>query len=76
MTVEQNSGYEILEEGNSTTVVKGAQDQAACIPTKNKEVFTVRIRPKELGEINITVSAVVDEAAVSACPNTDKVTKR
>ncbi|XP_050717837.1 pregnancy zone protein-like isoform X3 [Eriocheir sinensis] len=64
VTLEDSTEYEILEEAGAPGV-RGKR--SACIPPNDKAVLTVRVRPSEIADVNLTVSAAVDAAEVGEC---------
>lgn len=64
LNLEDSTEYEILEEAGAPGV-RGKR--SACIPPNDKAVLTVRIRPSEIADVNLTVSAAVDATEVTGC---------
>ncbi|XP_050717838.1 alpha-2-macroglobulin-like isoform X1 [Eriocheir sinensis] len=64
VTLEDSTEYEILEEAGAPGV-RGKR--SACIPSNDKAVLTVRVRPSKIADVNLTVSAAVDAAEVGTC---------
>lgn len=79
MVLEPSPEYDILEEpGNEvigeeeanadpTVSLLAAGQHRSCIPAQDKTVHTVRLRPKVLNDVNITVWAEVDELYPDVC---------
>ena len=65
--------YEILEDPN-TGLANGTR--SSCIPSQEKVVHTVKIRPNALGDVNLTVEAFVDEAYPEVCGSEYVISKR
>lgn len=64
ITLEDSVEYDILEEPESPGV-RGKR--SACIPANDKAVLTVRVTPKVIADVNLTVSATVDPTDFPAC---------
>nr|AYV97196.1 alpha-2 macroglobulin [Portunus trituberculatus] len=64
ITLEDSVEYDILEEPESPGV-RGKR--SACIPANDKAVLTVRVTPKVIADVNLTVSAAVDATDFPAC---------
>lgn len=64
ITLEDSVEYDILEEPGSPGV-RGKR--SACIPANDKAVLTVRVTPKVIADVNLTVSAAVDATDFPAC---------
>lgn len=62
--LEESSEYVILEEPESQ---KDASHHSSCIPPQEKAVHTIKIRSLVLGEVNLTVTAFVDELYPEVC---------
>nr|XP_045622212.1 murinoglobulin-1-like [Procambarus clarkii] len=56
--VRESAEYEIVDE---------AGKRSSCLPAQDKVVHTVRIKPREIGEVNITVAAFVDHDYSEPC---------
>ncbi|RXG60982.1 hypothetical protein Avbf_17931 [Armadillidium vulgare] len=56
--------FEILEDSGNMT---GSGMRNACVPLQDKIVLSIRIRAKDVGDVNISVKAVVQANAVSNC---------
>ncbi|XP_076068702.1 alpha-1-inhibitor 3-like isoform X2 [Oratosquilla oratoria] len=71
--------YEILPlEGEGLPLNEESHafgERSACVTAQDKVTHTVRIRPTEIGDVNITVSAFVDDSYVGECGPTD-ISKR
>ncbi|KAK4303730.1 hypothetical protein Pmani_024278 [Petrolisthes manimaculis] len=65
LTLEPSPEYEILEEAPQEAAVRGKR--SACIPPNDKVVLTVRIKPSEIADVNISVSAAVDQTSQPGC---------
>lgn len=65
--------YEILEDPLANSV-KGTA--SSCIPSQEKVVHTVKIRPNALGDVNLTVEAFVDELFPEVCGSEYVISKR
>lgn len=67
LVLEDSLEYEILEESgpNIGKAIKGKR--SACVPPQDKKVVTVRIKPTVIADVNLTVSAAVDESADPTC---------
>ncbi|XP_045126879.1 alpha-2-macroglobulin-like protein 1 isoform X2 [Portunus trituberculatus] len=73
VVLSESPEYEILEDPLATTV-KGSA--SSCIPSKEKVVFTVKIRPNALGDVNLNVEAFVDELFPEDCGSEYVISKR
>ncbi|RXG54301.1 Pregnancy zone protein [Armadillidium vulgare] len=56
--------FEILEDSGNMT---GSGMRNACVPLQDKIVLSIRIRAKGVGDVNISVEAIVQANAVSNC---------
>ncbi|KAK4321505.1 hypothetical protein Pmani_007700 [Petrolisthes manimaculis] len=65
LSLEPSSQYEILKEALQKEGEEGKR--SACVPPNDKAVLTVRIKPTEIAEVNISVSAAVDQASQPGC---------
>nr|AEC50080.1 alpha-2-macroglobulin [Pacifastacus leniusculus] len=65
--VKESDEYEILE--SSEEGVRGKR--SSCLPAQDKVVHTVRIKPQEIGEVNITVAAFIDHEYSEPCGSGD-----
>ncbi|XP_063849335.1 alpha-2-macroglobulin-like [Scylla paramamosain] len=64
ITLEDSVEYDILEEPE----LPGARGKrSACIPANDKVVLTVRVTPKVVADVNLTVSAAVDATDFPTC---------
>ena len=64
MILEESSEYDILSDEGSEL---GEGSRSSCIPAQDKTVHSIRIRPKAIGDVNITVTAFVDTNSLSTC---------
>ncbi|KAK4317436.1 hypothetical protein Pmani_011444 [Petrolisthes manimaculis] len=64
VTVYESTQYEIVDGVDSARI----QD---CVPRQNKVVMVVKIKPTALGQVNITVGAVVNHQYPEACGTRD-----
>ncbi|XP_050718244.1 alpha-1-inhibitor 3-like isoform X4 [Eriocheir sinensis] len=60
--------YDILDAANGT--------RSSCIPSQDKVVHTVRVKPKVVGDMNLTVEAFVDELYPEVCGPEYVISKR
>lgn len=67
MVLEDSPEYEILEETGADINPGTRGKRAACVPPQDKKVVTVRIKPTVIADVNITVSAAVDQSVDSTC---------
>ncbi|KAK4311143.1 hypothetical protein Pmani_017345 [Petrolisthes manimaculis] len=65
LSLEPSPQYEILKEALQKEGEEGKR--SACVPPNDKAVLTVRIKPSEIAEVNISVSAAVDQASQPGC---------
>ncbi|KAK4324552.1 hypothetical protein Pmani_004827 [Petrolisthes manimaculis] len=65
LTLEPSPQYEILEEAPQKEGEGGKR--SACVPPNDKKVLTVRIKPSEIADVNISVVATVDQASQPGC---------
>ncbi|KAB7500273.1 Ovostatin-like protein [Armadillidium nasatum] len=56
--------FDILEDSGNMT---GSGMRNACVPLQDKIVLSIRIRAKDVGDVNISVEAIVQANAVSNC---------
>ncbi|KAK3876687.1 hypothetical protein Pcinc_018566 [Petrolisthes cinctipes] len=63
LTLEPSPQYEILEAPQEGEGGK----RSACVPPNDKKVLTVRIKPSEIADVNISVVATVDQASQPGC---------
>nr|XP_045625235.1 murinoglobulin-2-like isoform X1 [Procambarus clarkii] len=71
--VRESAEYEILEEAGE----QGEPGQrSSCVPAQDKVVHTVRIKPREIGEVNITVAAFVNPEHSQPCGSGDSSINR
>ncbi|KAB7508100.1 Alpha-2-macroglobulin-like protein 1 [Armadillidium nasatum] len=56
--------FEILADSGETL---GTGERTSCVPEEDKTVFSIRIRAKEVGDVNISVKAIVEANSVSDC---------
>ncbi|KAK8391913.1 hypothetical protein O3P69_017494 [Scylla paramamosain] len=73
VVLAESPEYEILEDPLASSV-KGTA--SSCIPSQEKVVHTVKIRPNALGDVNLTVEAFVDEAFPEVCGSEYVISKR
>lgn len=71
--LEESSEYVILDDSEST---RTPGQESSCIPSQDKVVHTVKIRPLVLGDVNITVRAFVDELFPEICGPEYVISKR
>ncbi|KAK3848744.1 hypothetical protein Pcinc_044478, partial [Petrolisthes cinctipes] len=64
LTLEPSPEYEILKEAPQE---EARGKRSACVPPNDKVVLTVRIKPSEIADVNISVSAAVDETSQPGC---------
>ncbi|KAG0728380.1 Murinoglobulin-1 [Chionoecetes opilio] len=67
--------YDILDDPLATTALPTGS-KSSCIPSQDKAVHTVKIRPKVLGDVNLTVEAYVDELFPEVCGSEYVISKR
>lgn len=73
VVLAESPEYEILEDPLASSV-KGTA--SSCIPSQEKVVHTVKIRPNALGDVNLTVEAFVDELFPEVCGSEYVISKR
>ena len=73
MVLARSDEYEILEDPTSG-LTEGTR--VSCIPSQEKAVHTVKIRPNALGDVNLTVEAFVDEFYPEVCGDEYVLSKR
>ncbi|KAL7648960.1 UNVERIFIED_CONTAM: hypothetical protein RMT77_000895 [Armadillidium vulgare] len=56
--------FEILGDSGETL---GTGERTSCVPAEDKTVLSIRIRAKEVGDVNISVNAIVEANSVSDC---------
>ncbi|XP_076068986.1 murinoglobulin-1-like [Oratosquilla oratoria] len=72
--LEGSSDFDIFGEEGEVVVANG--ERSACVPAREKVTHTVRIGPKVLGNVNLTVAAFVDDSLLQDCGSGDTISKR
>ncbi|XP_076064809.1 alpha-1-inhibitor 3-like isoform X2 [Oratosquilla oratoria] len=65
LVLEASPDFNIL--GKTGEEVIGSDARTACVPASDKVTHTIRISPQEIGNINITVKAFVDDSYPEPC---------
>ncbi|XP_042880594.1 alpha-1-inhibitor 3-like [Penaeus japonicus] len=72
ITLHESPGYRIIED---STVEGPSNQRKSCLAGNDKEVHIIKIAARELGVVNLTLSAFVDGSYPGTCDPVDGVEK-
>ena len=78
ITLQPSDEYDILEDNSSTVSANqsAAGIRSSCIPAQDKYVHTIKIQPKAVGDVNMTIAASVDTTQKCKPDQVVNITKR